>query len=133
MSEEVECLREYLKETIQYKGLQEELTYDVPLEMLKRICVALDYLQQENQQLKEEIKKFQKNYTTKENALQMNKEDLVNMLFASWSRENELYQQLDKYKEVIEEVREFVGSEEMYNCSFEEETNKLLQILDKVD
>ena len=35
-------------------------------------------------------------------------------------------------KEVIDEVREFVGSEEMYNCSFEEETNKLLQILDKV-
>ena len=34
-------------------------------------------------------------------------------------------------KEVIEEVREYVGSEEMYNCSFEEETNKLLQILDK--
>ena len=34
-------------------------------------------------------------------------------------------------KEVIDEVREFVGSEEMYNCSFEEETNKLLQILDK--
>ena len=34
-------------------------------------------------------------------------------------------------KDVIEEVREFVGSEEMYNCSFEEETNKLLQILDK--
>ena len=34
--------------------------------------------------------------------------------------------------EVIEEVREFVGSEEMYNFSFEEETNKLLQILDKV-
>ena len=33
--------------------------------------------------------------------------------------------------EVIGEVREFVGSEEMYNCSFEEETNKLLQILDK--
>lgn len=34
-------------------------------------------------------------------------------------------------KEVIEEVRKYVGSEEMYNCSFEEETNKLLQILDK--
>ena len=38
----------------------------------------------------------------------------------------------DKLKEVIEEVRKYVGSEEMYNCSFEEETNKLLQILDKV-
>ena len=44
----------------------------------------------------------------------------------------ELQQENKQLKEVIEEVREFVGSEEMYNCSFEEETNKLLQILDKV-
>ena len=43
----------------------------------------------------------------------------------------ELQQENKQLKEVIEEVREFVGSEEMYNCSFEEETNKLLQILDK--
>ena len=43
----------------------------------------------------------------------------------NWKEESQ------KQKEVIEEVREFVGSEEMYNCSFEEETNKLLQILDK--
>lgn len=42
------------------------------------------------------------------------------------------WEKADLYKEVIKEVREFVGSEEMYNCSFEEETNKLLQILDKV-
>ena len=42
------------------------------------------------------------------------------------------WEKADLYKEVIEEVREFVGSEEMYNCSFEEETNKLLQILDKL-
>ena len=44
----------------------------------------------------------------------------------------ELQQENKQLKEVIDEVREFVGSEEMYNCSFEEETNKLLQILDKV-
>ncbi len=43
----------------------------------------------------------------------------------NWKEESQ------KQKEVIEEVRKYVGSEEMYNCSFEEETNKLLQILDK--
>lgn len=44
----------------------------------------------------------------------------------------QLQEENKQLKDVIEEVREFVGSEEMYNCSFEEETNKLLQILDKV-
>lgn len=46
MNEEIKYLREYLKDIIQYKGLQEELAYDIPLQMLKRICIALDYLQQ---------------------------------------------------------------------------------------
>lgn len=46
---------------------------------------------------------------------------------------NEKEQKNKQLKEVIEEVREFVGSEEMYNCDFEEETNKLLQILDKAN
>ena len=44
--EEKEYLREYLKEIIEYKGLQEELTYDISLEMLKRVCITLDDLQQ---------------------------------------------------------------------------------------
>ena len=44
--EEIEYLREYLKEIIEYKGLQEELTYDIPLEMLKRFCIVFDCLQQ---------------------------------------------------------------------------------------
>ena len=57
MNEEAKFLREHIKDICAYKGLQGELTYDVPLEILKRICVALDYLQQENEQLKEEIKR----------------------------------------------------------------------------
>ena len=54
--------------------------------------------------------------------------DVFKELFNEMSNWRDESKQL---KEVIEEVREFVGSEEMYNCSFEEETNKLLQILDK--
>ena len=54
--------------------------------------------------------------------------DVFKELFDEMSNWRDESKQL---KEVIEEVREFVGSEEMYNCSFEEETNKLLQILDK--
>ena len=68
---------------------------------------AIKELQQENKQLKEKVQDLKADYGT----------------IAQIER--------DLYKEVIEEVREFVGSEEMYNCSFEEETNKLLQILDK--
>ena len=54
--------------------------------------------------------------------------DVFKELFGEMSNWRDESKQL---KEVIEEVREFVGSEEMYNYSFEEETNKLLQILDK--
>ena len=68
---------------------------------------CIDLLIQENKQLKEKVQDLKADYGT----------------IAQIER--------DLYKEVIEEVREFVGSEEMYNCSFEEETNKLLQILDK--
>ena len=57
MNEEIKFLREHIKGICSYKGLQEELTYDVPLDILKRVCIALDYLQQENKQLKEDYNK----------------------------------------------------------------------------
>lgn len=44
--EEIKYLREHLGDIIQYKGFQEELTYDVSLQTLERTCIALDYLQQ---------------------------------------------------------------------------------------
>lgn len=78
-----------------------------------------DKLQQENKQLKEELQ--QENNYFIQGGRGSGKTYIM-----------KLEQQLNLYKDVIEEVREFVGSEEMYNCSFEEETNKLLQILDKV-
>lgn len=54
-NEEIKFLREHIKDICSYKGLQEELTYDVPLDILKRVCIALDYLQQENKQLKKQL------------------------------------------------------------------------------
>ena len=95
-----------------------EFTYKIPKYKIKPPLNFSEYyqihkdeiiidLQQENKQLKEQVQDLKADYGT----------------IAQIER--------DLYKEVIEEVREFVGSEEMYNCSFEEETNKLLQILDK--
>ena len=55
MSGEIEFLREHLKDICQYKGLQGELTYDVSFEILWRICKVLDFLRQENEQLKKEL------------------------------------------------------------------------------
>jgi hypothetical protein len=52
MNEEIKFLREHIKDICSYKGLQEELTYDISVDILKRICIAFDYLQQENKKLK---------------------------------------------------------------------------------
>ena len=59
MNEEIKFLREHIKDICSYKGLQEELTYDVSLDILKRVCIALDYLQQENKQLKDYKNKWE--------------------------------------------------------------------------
>lgn len=70
MSEqEIEFLREDIKEICAYKGLQEELTYDVPLEILKRICRAIDFLKQENSRLKESIAYLERSNERKEETI----------------------------------------------------------------
>lgn len=87
MSEEVEYLREHLKEICQYKGLQEELTYDVPLAILKRTCIALDYLQQENKQLKK--------------ALETTHEDRRTMQIISLEKDKKIEQAINYIDQVI--------------------------------
>ena len=86
--------------------LHNELSFEINQELIYLMKRIVE-IQRVNQQLKEQVQDLKADYGT----------------IAQIER--------DLYKEVIEEVREFVGSEEMYNCSFEEETNKLLQILDK--
>ena len=93
---------ELLKEEF-IKQIKDSYTLNLSMVLLEEF----ENLQQENKQLKEQVQDLKADYGT----------------IAQIER--------DLYKDVIEEVREFVGSEEMYNCSFEEETNKLLQILDK--
>ena len=44
--EEINFLKEHIEGICRYKGLQQELTYDVSLDVLQRICLSLDYLQQ---------------------------------------------------------------------------------------
>ena len=93
---------ELLKEEF-IKQIKDSYTLNLSMVLLEEF----ENLQQENKKLKEQAQDLKADYGT----------------IAQIER--------DLYKEAIEEVREFVGSEEMYNCSFEEETNKLLQILDK--
>lgn len=145
MSEEVEYLREYLNEICQYKGLQEELTYDAPLEILKRTCIALDYLQQENNQLKERIKQLDDGFMACveekcEIAEELNKYKIKPNKKEFIYNIKELQQKRDLYKEVIEEVREYIKHEwfkreqiGIMDKSFQVwELDNLLQILDKV-
>ena len=66
---EIEYLRKHLKEICDFKGLQGELNYDVPLIILQRVCFALDYLQKQNTELIEENERLQQktNYLLEKN------------------------------------------------------------------
>ena len=85
----------------------------------------IDELQQENKQLKEVIAIKEKQLEEVRN----NKTD--------YTKVNILEMQLDKYKEVIEEVREYIyknswlSSLKEFNCLTDVEVEHLVQILDK--
>ena len=49
MNKEIDYLKEHLYEIYKYKKSMKDLTYDMPLELLSRCCIAFDYLQQELQ------------------------------------------------------------------------------------
>lgn len=143
MSEEIKFLREHLIEICNFKELQQELTYDVSLDILKRVCFALSYLQQENQQLKE-INSFSKRelYKINKDRLYANlklveenkklKEQLGNRIVEFGYKET-------KYKSVLDEIREYIETTEVSDdkggilllkeCMYFDE---ILQILDKV-
>ena len=106
MNEKYKFNKEWLDLLLEHKN-NANVTFNLSNNDIRILLTYIEVLQQENARLKE-------------NNMSMQEE-----MARTWEN-------ADLYKEVIEEVREFVGSEEMYNCSFEEETNKLLQILDKV-
>ena len=106
MSEKIEFLREHLKEICAFKGLQEELTYDVSLDTLKRVCKALDYLQQENQSLKDKINTYE------------NPEDLTLMFMycnkKAKDKIKELKHILDELEKWLEEEKPTEGMNENF-------------------
>lgn len=85
MNEEIKFLREHIKDICSYKGLQEELTYNVSLDILKRICIAFDYLQQENEELKKPINYYQ--YASK------NLKDKNEQLKDNWNKLKEYFEE----------------------------------------
>ena len=105
--EEIEFLREHIKSICSYKGLQQELTYDISLDILKRVCLAFNYLQQENKQLREEKEELKKWLEDNIKVLEMEKETeydynekyLINVCILDYRS------CLDKIKELEEGVK----------------------------
>lgn len=91
MKNEVIYLREHLKDIHQYKLSMADITYDMPLELLSRCCIAFDYLQQELQRKDNnwnELKKY------------------VDNLY-----EDETYHSIGEVLDKIEELEENTGIE----------------------
>lgn len=85
MKNEVKYLREHLREIYQYKSSMADLTYDMPLELLSRCCIAFDYLQKELQR----------------------KDNIINSL-EKWLNENNLYNTNDNILKKLNELKEKV-------------------------
>ena len=96
--EEIEFLREHIEGICRYKGLQQELTYDVSLDVLQRICLALDYLQEENTQLK--IQLLEKKCSDKD---------------IEYKEKIKLQQRIDKAIKYIEENSPNLSNSELYD------------------
>lgn len=153
MSEgEIKFLREHLIEICNFKELQQKLTFDVLLDILKRVCFALSYLQQENHYLKS-VNSFSKMelYKINKDRLDANSrlvkenkylKERVEYLERSNNRKEEtitsIRDELVITESVLDEIREYInGAYEMgcYTKSIsldQENIEDLVEILDKV-
>ena len=68
------------------------------------ITNELKRLTDENKQFKQKLEFYKLNYGTKENMLKLDKKELVDMLVASWSRENKLVHDWNNLEEWLEEL-----------------------------
>ena len=86
------------------------------------ISNTIETYKKENEKLQQENKQLKERVTYLENSNNRREETIMNLRHE---------QQLDKYKEVIEEVREYIDN--IVPCIHDEELlDELLQILDKV-
>lgn len=90
----VEYWKKYYKD-ISVEYIFEDIVIDI--NEIKRLT-------DENRKLKKELNFYQSNYGTKTNMLKINKKKLVNMLIASWSRENKIVRDLNNFEDWLEDL-----------------------------
>lgn len=61
-------------------------------------------LLEENNQFKRKLEYYQQNYGTKKNMMKLDKKKLVDMLVASWSRENKLIHDWNNFEDWLENL-----------------------------
>ena len=133
--QELEQENKQLKDKL--KGVQEERDY-----LFNKQSIENKYLTKENNQLKEKIKIKQDDFKCANEEINQLKERITYLENSNNRREETIIslrheQQLDLYKEVIEEVRECIKDTcyypelENYSNMTSEEVKELLQILDK--
>lgn len=61
-------------------------------------------LLKENNQFKRKLEYYQQNYGTKKNMMKLDKKKLVDMLVASWSRENKLVHDWNNFEDWLENL-----------------------------
>ena len=81
-----------------YKGASIE-------DILKDIVIDIDEIKRlmdENKNLKSQLNVYQLSYGTKRNMMRLDKKKLVDMLVASWSRENKLVHDWNNFEDWLE-------------------------------
>ncbi len=73
-------------------------------EDMTTIINEVERLTNENKQYKQKLECYQVNYGTKENMLKLDKKKLVDMLVASWARENKLIHDWNNLEDWLEEL-----------------------------
>ena len=136
-----ERLRKYIENDITYQDYKMKKPIPQYLKLHTTLCEDIENVLEENQQLKEELKLVE--------ALTCfnmpNNTPMVCMFKADYERNKYEYETLDKYKSVLDEIREYIennkritgsyfnGKEYEYtNYELVCEPNDILQILDKV-
>lgn len=64
----------------------------------------VELLTEENNKFKQELEYYQQNYATKKNMMKLDKKKLVDMLVASWSRENKLVHDWNNFEDWLENL-----------------------------
>lgn len=115
-----------LKEEIKSRCLNKGQYIDEKAkDKFKMLCHLEDFeiqyfnLQQENQQLKEQL----------EEKIYLGEEEILNKFFEEYPDGDK---ELNKYKSVLDEIREYIEDEDFYECSYEDIYYNVREILDKV-